>query len=266
MRNSTSHWEDDSYSRNSSAQYEIAMSMLAEHKFNGDEDVLDVGCGDGKITYQLAQRVPRGRVIGVDNSESMIRFAQKTHGTQNNLSFALKDVQSLGYENQFEVVVSTFCIPWVPNKQATYREIRRSLKPRGKAILLMPFRNQEASNLRKQVAGRSRWREHFVDYADPSDCLEDRQYEKYASDAGLTITSYRIEQTIVEFQNVQALTGFLGALTPNLTRLPDETKKREFMEELVKSYLERVPQTKNGMRQFTYTLAKMFAEAPSAPC
>ena len=88
--------------------------------------------------------------MGIDSSESMIRFAQETHAAQANLSFALKDVTSLGYTSEFDVAVSTFCLQWVPEKLTAFRSVRKSLRPRGKMILVMPLRNPEVARLRSK--------------------------------------------------------------------------------------------------------------------
>ncbi|QLH43742.1 MAG: class I SAM-dependent methyltransferase [Coxiellaceae bacterium] len=77
MQDKTSHWDSQKYSENSTMQYAQSMAMIEQYPFQGDEAILDIGCGDGKITYQIALRVPKGKVLGVDNSEDMIHFAQK---------------------------------------------------------------------------------------------------------------------------------------------------------------------------------------------
>ena len=256
-------WDADQYSTNSAIQYGIAMAALAEHAFNGDESVLDVGCGDGKITYQLSLRVPHGHVVGIDSSERMIQFAQKMHGARENLSFALKDVQQLEYKNEFDVAVSAFCIQWVPDKLAAFLGIRKSLKPGGKAILVMPFRNREVAHLRKQMTQDARWKKYFVDYIDPSDCVDDVEYEIYARQAGFTINSYSIEATATEFPSVKTFTDFLRVLAPHLSRLPAEDEKQMFMDELIGRYLEIVPPTQGRKCKATYVYvcAKMVAKS-----
>ena len=55
-----------------------ARELIAKLKLRGDEHVLDVGCGDGKVTAEIATAVPRGLVIGMDASAEMIAFAKKT--------------------------------------------------------------------------------------------------------------------------------------------------------------------------------------------
>lgn len=252
MSNSSTHWDPRKYSTNSDIQFGITMAVLASHRFDGNEAVLDAGCGDGRVSHQLSLRVPKGRVVGIDSSASMIQFAQANHASQANLSFALKDVCELDYVNEFDVAVSTFCLQWAPDKAAAFRGIRRSLKPGGAAILVMPFRNPQIASLRKQMTRETRWSRYFVDYIDPSDCADDREYETYARQAGLTINSYRIGETSGSFGSVVGFTNFLGALTPHLERLTGEDDKRAFMEELVTRYRAMMPPTRTKTSQSTY--------------
>jgi len=118
MSNSSTHWDPASYSTNSDLQFAITMAVLASYRFNGNEAVLDVGCGDGRVSHQLSLRVPQGRVVGIDSSASIVEFARANHASQANLSFAFKDVCEPGYMKEFDVGVSTFCLQWVPDKAA----------------------------------------------------------------------------------------------------------------------------------------------------
>jgi SAM-dependent methyltransferase len=68
----------------------------------------------------------------------------------------LKDVCELDYVNEFDVAISSSCRQWVPDKAAAFRGIRRSLKPGRAVILVMPFRNPEIANLRKQMVRETR--------------------------------------------------------------------------------------------------------------
>ena len=55
-----------------------ARELIARLNLRGDEHILDVGCGDGKVTAEIARAVPRGSATGIDASAEMIGFAQKT--------------------------------------------------------------------------------------------------------------------------------------------------------------------------------------------
>ncbi len=71
--------------------------MIARLKLRGDEHVLDVGCGDGKVTAEIARAVPRGAVTGVDASAEMIAFAQKAFPPKKypNLEFHIMDAREI---------------------------------------------------------------------------------------------------------------------------------------------------------------------------
>lgn len=264
MKNTNPHWDGDQYSKNSKPQYEASMAMLDHnYKFKGDEEVLDVGCGDGKITFQIAQYVPRGRVVGVDNSPNMVQFAQKTYAEQKNLTFEVRDAQDLGPIGEFDLIVSNFCLQWAPNKILAFKEIKKHLKPDGRLILIVPFRNQTIAKLREQMAKEDHWKEYFSGYFDPSIHVEDTLYRKYAEIAGLAISSYTTAPVTTYFKDSKSLADFLSIITPHLVRLPDENKKTQFTDELVRRYLEIVPKAADGACKITYVYAQMCAKRPA---
>ena len=101
-------WDVAEYSRRSSLQEAMAEEVLALLDLDDTERVLDVGCGDGKITAQVAARVPRGAVVGVDASQEMITFAATHFGpaVRPNLRFEVADALRLPFKNEFDLVVS----------------------------------------------------------------------------------------------------------------------------------------------------------------
>ncbi|OPY49805.1 MAG: trans-aconitate 2-methyltransferase [Methanosaeta sp. PtaU1.Bin112] len=70
-------WNPSDYERNSSAQERAADAVIARLNLRGDGHILDIGCGDCKITARMAALVPRGGITGVDSSSEMIDFAAK---------------------------------------------------------------------------------------------------------------------------------------------------------------------------------------------
>ena len=67
------HWNPKDYHKNSSEQQKWGLELLNKIAFSGNERVLDIGCGDGKLTMEIANRVRHGSVLGIDKSEDMIR-------------------------------------------------------------------------------------------------------------------------------------------------------------------------------------------------
>ena len=69
-------WNAETYHRVSNPQFDWGTVVLARLPLDGDECVLDVGCGTGRLTEQLFARLPEGRVIGIDQSSNMVRVAR----------------------------------------------------------------------------------------------------------------------------------------------------------------------------------------------
>ena len=83
-----------SYGANSKLQEEASIRFLNSHKFIGDESVLDIGCGTGRLANIIAERVPNGNVTGIDNSPAMIELAKQKH-SKSNLTFMLMDADDI---------------------------------------------------------------------------------------------------------------------------------------------------------------------------
>ena len=72
-------WNPKDYAKNSDAQLKWAEELRRSLDLQGDESVLDVGCGDGKITADFSAALPKGQVVGVDSSPEMIAYATRNY-------------------------------------------------------------------------------------------------------------------------------------------------------------------------------------------
>ncbi len=121
-------WDAAEYSRRSSLQEAMAQEVIALLDLKNAGRILDVGCGDGKITAQIASRCPRGSVVGIDPSREMIGFAESHFGpaTLPNLRFEVADARCLPFQNEFDLVVSFNALHWIPEKDAALSSIHDS--------------------------------------------------------------------------------------------------------------------------------------------
>src|SRR5262245_16362728 len=154
-------WHASDYNRQNSLQQTMAEEQLSRLTLGGDERVLDVGCGDGKITAEIAARVPTGSVLGVDPSHDMIAFATSRFATpaHTNLRFEVADARRMPYRNEFDLLVSFNALHWVPEQDAALTSIRAALKPAGRAWLRMvPAGTRESlEDVIEEIRKRSRW-------------------------------------------------------------------------------------------------------------
>ena len=130
-------WDASDYAQISALQKVMADEVLALLTLEGPERVLDVGCGDGKITAEIAARAPQGAVVGIDPSAEMIAYAQSHWGTNHgsNLRFEVGDARQLPFHQEFDLVVSFNALHWVPEQEQALTSIRTAMKPEAMAQL-----------------------------------------------------------------------------------------------------------------------------------
>lgn len=90
---------------------------------------MDLGCGDGALPATLAERVPRGEVVGIDASKGMIETARKHQAA--NLKFLLMDIHALDFNDEFDVVLSNATLHWIRDHDRLLENVYRSLRHSG---------------------------------------------------------------------------------------------------------------------------------------
>jgi trans-aconitate methyltransferase len=110
-------------------QKALSRPLIAELKLRGDETILDIGCGEGTLTRELADRVPNGRVVGIDASEDMIYAARRWESS--NLVFHRMDARYLNAEDAFDVIYSNATLHWIADQYRLFGAVQRALRPGG---------------------------------------------------------------------------------------------------------------------------------------
>jgi trans-aconitate 2-methyltransferase len=112
--------------------------VLDRLELDGDETVLDAGCGSGRITEQLAERLPRGRVIALDASPSMVGEARRRlERFGDRATFAVADLGrpfTLPDDVRVDAILSTATFHWVPDHDALFRTLAAVLRPGGRLV------------------------------------------------------------------------------------------------------------------------------------
>jgi trans-aconitate 2-methyltransferase len=110
----------------------LGREVLSRLDLRGDEVVLDAGCGSGRVTQALRQRLPRGRVIAVDQSPSMVDAARRRLGAGADVRAA--DLLELELQEQVDAVLSTATFHWIADHDELFRRLHRALRPGGRLI------------------------------------------------------------------------------------------------------------------------------------
>jgi trans-aconitate 2-methyltransferase len=126
-------WNAAAYHTVSDPQFRWGLEVLARVTLRGDETVLDAGCGTGRLTAKLAERLPRGRVLACDLSENMVGVARDFLAPQfgERVIVFAADMAHLNLDAGVDGVVSTAAFHWVHDHQALFASLFRALKPGG---------------------------------------------------------------------------------------------------------------------------------------
>ena len=237
---SMTDWQANDYFHHSALQESMAQEQLSQLHLDGNESVLDVGCGDGKITAQIAGRVPHGSILGIDPSPAMITFATRHFGTiaNPNLRFAVADVRHLTYKNQFDLVISFNALHWVPQQQEALRSIHAALKPNGKAQLrLVPEGSRKSlEDVIEQVRSGPRWAPNFVGFEKPFAHFTPAEYRLMAEQAGFRVQKLNVADKSWDFTSRPLFEAFCRATFAEWTQHLPESDWSAFITEVLDRY------------------------------
>lgn len=124
-------WDAEAYDRLADPQEEWARDVVERLELAGAETVLDAGCGSGRVTRLLLERLPSGRVIGVDGSAEMIAVARAALGGDPRVELRVGDLLGLEVDPPVDAVFSNATFHWVPNHERLFARLFATLRPGG---------------------------------------------------------------------------------------------------------------------------------------
>jgi trans-aconitate 2-methyltransferase len=132
MNTSPREWDAATYDQVSDPQFEWGIEVLERLRLVGDEQALDAGCGSGRVTAELLERLPDGRVLAVDGSEAMIAKARERLGDR--ADYLVADLAELRVEQPVDLVFSTATFHWILDHDRLFARLRAALKPGGRLV------------------------------------------------------------------------------------------------------------------------------------
>jgi trans-aconitate 2-methyltransferase len=176
-------WDGTEYRRVSDLQQSLAQRALDGLELDGVGSLLDVGCGDGRITAEIASRIPDADIVGLDPSPRMISIAP----ARGRLSFQLGDVCTMTYDGRFDAVVSFNALHWVMDQRLALSRIAAALRPSGFALLVFVCAGERPGleDVAMQIVRRPSWQEYFHGFEAPFVHPEIGAWTQIAESCGL---------------------------------------------------------------------------------
>jgi trans-aconitate methyltransferase len=233
-------WNASGYARIAALQEVMAAEALLLLHLEGPERVLDLGCGNGKITAQIAARVPEGSVVGIDASAQMIAFAVEQYATVThpNLQFETNHICQLPFREEFDLVVSFNALHWIPDQNEALRSIRSVMKPGAMAQLrLVPAGERKSlENVLEETRLSPRWAQYFESFHDPYLHLTPEQYGALAEKNGLHVERITTSDKAWDFHSRDAFEAFGSVTFVEWSKNLPEEERPAFVQDVLNRY------------------------------
>ena len=238
LQTGSREWNSSVYHRLSAPQVSWGKKVLSHLRLRGDEVVLDACCGTGRLTADLLEALPRGRVVGVDLSRNMLGTARDHLSSQfgARLNLVACDFLHLPFEHVFDVIVSTAAFHWVSDHDALFANLRRGLVPGGR-LEAQCGGGPNTARLRNRVnalAATSRFAPFFAGFREPWLFQDAEPAAQCLLRAGFLEVETSVESAPTVLDSAEQYEEFVRniILRRHLENVPSEEDRAEFMREL----------------------------------
>ncbi len=255
------NWHGNYYADHSDMQYRMAIETLKYLNFPAKAKILDIGCGDGRVTKYISDLVPGSQVIGIDRSASMITKAQRH--AHNRLSFIQADAVALPFESQFDFIVSFNCLHWVADIQTALTKINDALVPGGLAcILIAPTQARyPIHHIIDSIAKQDPWSAYFGPAPSVFTLYTFAEWARLIEEAGMIPEQLQLVSGSLDYQNKTTFGNWLAGWIPFGT-IP-ENRRSEFLQNIVDAYTAITPCEADGTVHFYLDELMILASAKS---
>jgi trans-aconitate methyltransferase len=240
-------WNAALYHQISAPQISWGKKVLSRVSLRGDERLLDAGCGTGRLTRDLLEALPRGKVVALDVSQNMLDEARAylEPDYAGRVEFVRCDLLDLAFDREFDGIFSTASFHWVLDHDRLFRNLYRALRPGGwlvaqcgggKNIARLLAR---AQGLMENVAYAS----YFAEYRFPWEYSDAATAAARLRKAGFEQVETNLEEAPTQLPTAPEFHQFVEnvILRHHLQRMPDSVVRGQFMAELTRQYSQDDP-------------------------
>lgn len=243
-------WNASDYARHSAGQEQWARELIARAAFSPDDRVLDIGCGDGRITAAIARLVPQGRVLGIDLSSDMVQHAAGHYPARDypNLAFEQADARDLRFDRAFTFIFSNAVLHWIRDHRPVVAGIARALAPGGRCLLQMGGRGNGAAAVRafEDVITMPAWRRWYDGFESSYGFHGDDDYRGWLEEAGLAADRVELIEKDMIHADREAFTGWIRTAWHPYTSPVPENLRPALIDAAVDRYLADNPPDEDG--------------------
>lgn len=255
-----SQWDSNQYLKFKSERTQPAIDLAKRIDVGEPENILDIGCGPGNSTSVLKKIFPNAHILGVDNSENMIKKARESYP---DLDFRICDVTAEADKlGGYDVIFSNACLQWIPNHKEFIPMIFNKLNKNGVLAVQIPMNGEETLfKIMSEVISEPKWNFSSMNVETNETLLPEEYFDILSS----CTDNFDIWETVYyhNMPSVESMVEWIKGtrLRPYLNVLDKE--KAEMLEKEIAGRAEKVYRVReNGgiifrFRRFFFTAKKM---------
>ncbi len=222
-------WDAEKYDAVKAPQVDAGKELIAMAKVEDTDSVLDIGCGTGKLTVELAKRASNGIVVGIDPSREMLEKAREASADIDNIRFRLIPAQLMDFNGRFEVVFSNSALQWVKEQQEVIRLVYQALKKKGRIAFQLPARdfNRELFDYTGKAIALLGYERYFSNWQPPWYLPSKEEYENVLKEAGFRNISVYYKDYRIIFNYLEEILDWWtsAGLRPYLEELSEKEQE-----------------------------------------
>ena len=227
---SKDHWLPKKYIEGSSKQFHLGCQWISSLKSDKHyKNILDIGCGPGTLTNQLALKYPSANIIGLDSSANMIEYAQKYSciNNQTKINFRLGNALEPMNNTSFDLVVSFWALSWVDNPAQLLKSILKQTHKNSDIFIQIPLNNELLEQAISQAFHNLGFNTH-ISFPKNTNSLEKFERALFEED----ITFWKIIYTSPDytFLSVEDVASYVQGWFPYIQSLNIEENKKLVLE------------------------------------
>ncbi|TFG05759.1 MAG: methyltransferase domain-containing protein [Promethearchaeota archaeon] len=224
-------FEPEFYDQNSEVQFNLGLKTVQQLNVKDGETILDIGCGTGHLTIEIAKRTPSGSLIGIDINPHMIAKAKENLHKCNmtNIQFITTEILRYHPNMQFDAIFSNSALHWVQETRQLYHKIYALLRPGGRLVAQTATKGSLTSFIPLFLTPIKplQLSKYFTNWTYPIKLLSPQYLRKILVAIGYTDINLWVMKQKISFDSFEVLLGFLrsASLVPILSQLPPNQRQ-----------------------------------------
>lgn len=223
-------WDAGMYDAAHSPQTDVGRELIAMSCVKADDSILDIGCGTGTLTIELAHLAHKGKVVGIDPSIEMLERAREKTLSAGNIALINIPAQKLDFKEEFDLVYSNSALQWIKEQEDVIARAYMTLKPDGRIAVQLPAKDfcwELMENINSAISAlglESKYKKMESPWRFPIK----EEFAGFLKDAGFVNINVFYKDYTLLFESINDVLewGVSAALRPYLSLLNEKKQER----------------------------------------